>query len=87
MKQEPYNHNKPTKEKVKDLKQLIIKLMGGFEILFICLTIGIISNYITNWEWIQELINICIIIFTVILIIIKIALDKKTYKEEQRGEQ
>lgn len=72
-------------EQIKKLKEAFIKAIGGFQFLFIALSIGIISKYVTGWLWVNYLIDTCIIVFTLVIMLLKTKMDKKAYKEK-RGE-
>lgn len=77
----------PTKEEeIKRLKELVNKIISGFQFLFISLTIGIITQGVTSWKWIDLILKGSIFTFTAILIILKNKMDKKAYEEKKRGE-
>lgn len=74
-------------EREETLEELILKLIGGFEMVFITLSIGIITNYFTKLRWVDGLIDSCIIGFGVILFIIKGKMDKKAYIKKKEKEK
>lgn len=69
----------------EEVKKLVRKIIGGFQFVFIAISIGIFCKHATGWEWVQDLIDWCIFIFMIALIVIKRLMDKKAQKE-QRGE-
>jgi hypothetical protein len=73
-------------EEIDFLKLQLRKIVGGFQFLFITLSIGIISQNFLEWAWIDYLIKFCVFSFTAMLIFIKNRIDKKAYKDK-RGEK
>lgn len=73
---------KMEKEEQEALRTLNEKVLKGFRLLFICLSIGIITQMSTGWNWVEHLIKAVTFGMTAILIIIIRKIEKKREKEE-----